>query len=356
MSLDPKQAVRIAQEVRERLSQRRRERVAEFCLRTDALLAGTARLQAQRDRLRTCLSKGWDTAAACARDAAEAAACEILAQADALRFAGKGCRAPVPPLRAVFGEIQQAEREFGALRWDRRTRELSADTDPVELEGVYLGPFRIRLSLARLGRARPDDACSVEALDPRPAASNDGVVHPHVSDGRLCAGDAAAAIQAALGEGRVCDFFLLVRSVLGTYNPDSPFVSLEEWGGASCFECGRGIPRDDARWCPLCDESYCEECFACCDRCGEAACVQCLARCPECEDFACPNCLVRCPRCGRRLCETCSEDELCPCFEEEPEHDEQQEQPSEREGSQPAQREGSQAPAGREEAVAPASG
>ena len=50
MSLAPKQAVRIAQEVRERLSQRRRERVAEFCLRTDALRVLAAAGEAGRSR------------------------------------------------------------------------------------------------------------------------------------------------------------------------------------------------------------------------------------------------------------------------------------------------------------------
>ena len=61
------------------------------------------------------------------------------------------------------------------------------------------------------------------ALDPHPAALNDAVTHPHVSDERLCTGDAGAAIQAALAAGRVFDFFTLVRSVLVTYNPESPY-------------------------------------------------------------------------------------------------------------------------------------
>jgi hypothetical protein len=47
-------------------------------------------------------------------------------------------------------------------------------------------------------------------MDPHPSSRNNEVTHPHVSGERLCAGDAGAAIEAAIASGRICDFFVLV--------------------------------------------------------------------------------------------------------------------------------------------------
>ncbi len=41
-------------------------------------------------------------------------------------------------------------------------------------------------------------------------------------------------IRTALEQGRLCDFFSLVRSILNTYSPDSPYVSLYDWCGVAC--------------------------------------------------------------------------------------------------------------------------
>ncbi len=42
---------------------------------------------------------------------------------------------------------------------------------------------------------------------------------------------------AALTEGRLLDFFMIVRQVLQTYSPDSPYVSLDDWYGRQCSDC-----------------------------------------------------------------------------------------------------------------------
>ena len=86
---------------------------------------------------------------------------------------------------------------------------------------------RATLHLNRLGESQRGTAYSIIALDPHPAASNDSVTHPHISDGELCAGDAGAAIRAALGAGRIADVFQLVHSVLTTYNPGCPYAFMD---------------------------------------------------------------------------------------------------------------------------------
>ena len=55
------------------------------------------------------------------------------------------------------------------------------------------------------------------ALDPSPAASNSETTHPHVQTNQLCEGDGRSAIRHAMREGRLLDFFVLVRQILQTY-------------------------------------------------------------------------------------------------------------------------------------------
>jgi hypothetical protein len=115
---------------------------------------------------------------------------------------------------------------------------LAVTTEVIELHDVYLGEFEIVLNISQLPRERGSDTFLVRAKDPHPAASNRSVTHPHVNDEQICPGDASAAIRAALCNGRICDAFMMMRSVLLVYNSGSPHVSLDSWGGTSCYECG----------------------------------------------------------------------------------------------------------------------
>ena len=132
-------------------------------------------------------------------------------------------------LRLVHDELRQLGQEFG--RFALRDGCLCVETEPIELEGVLLGAFEIQLSLEQLASGDTERALRIRALDPNPAASNEAVTHPHVNDERLCTGDAATALNASLRAGRICDFFLVVQSVLQTYNPESPYVALDQWHG-----------------------------------------------------------------------------------------------------------------------------
>src|SRR5690606_20967014 len=106
-----------------------------------------------------------------------------------------------------------------------RAGRLSVTTEPITLEGVYLGPFRIELDVDDLAAGECADY-RVIALEPNPAASNCDVTHPHIQDEQLCEGEGRPLIRRALGEGRILDFFEFVASVLRAYNPESPYVSL----------------------------------------------------------------------------------------------------------------------------------
>ncbi len=223
----------------------------------------------------------------------------------------------IPSLRELHADLQQLCEEFGGVRYSAAEHFLAAATEPIELEGVYLGDFEIRLDLQRLGDARSlHNAYTIVALDPHPAGSNDAVTHPHVSDEHLCAGDAGAAIGAALTGGRICDFFMLVGSVLTTYNPDSPYVSLSEWSGRPCYDCGYTMADAEDYFCNGCEESFCSECTMPCMRCEETYCRGCLTQCRVCGDSFCHGCMTTCPECGEPICQNCVDDEACECLEE----------------------------------------
>ena len=54
----------------------------------------------------------------------------------------------------------------------------------------------------------------------------------------LCEGEGRLPVLRALEQGRLLDFFLLVRNVLSTYNPDGAHLPLSRWRGAPCTDCG----------------------------------------------------------------------------------------------------------------------
>ena len=116
-------------------------------------------------------------------------------------------------LGEITKELEQLEEEFGEWRFDAQDPTVIVTTDTIELEGITLGSFEVRLNLNRLGQPSSPPAYTVVALEPNCPGGNDAVTHPHVSDDHLCEGDASAPIHNALDEGRICDFFVLIRSV-----------------------------------------------------------------------------------------------------------------------------------------------
>ncbi len=226
--------------------------------------------------------------------------------------------APSPPLGQLYEELIQTEQEFDEVEYRRSEGKLVVTTAPIVLEDVRLGRFEIQLVLERLGAPDQRDALRIVALEPNPAASDERVTHPHVSNEGLCAGDASAALRTALISGRICDVFLLARSVLENYNSGSPFVSLENWDGTACSDCGYCASAGDTFCCEGCQQDYCEECISSCQACDMTLCRGCLRKCPLCDEYVCESCLQACHRCGARACSACLDDNVCPaCIEKE---------------------------------------
>jgi hypothetical protein len=219
---------------------------------------------------------------------------------------------PVLPLAELVLELEHLEEEFGPWKYDKADNALFVTTESIALNDLQFGPFEIRLLLDHLGRPSRSGCYKVVALDPHPAASNDAVTHPHVSDEHLCEGEAMAPIQAALAEGRLADFFILVRCVLTTYNPSSPYVSLDDWEGIACHDCGHVTDDGSRYYCDDCNHDFCDDCVGICHCCDESRCQGCLEECPACQESVCSHCLKRCRDCGERCCESCLEEDQCP--------------------------------------------
>ena len=198
---------------------------------------------------------------------------------------------------------------------------LSVVTEPIILEGMDLGRFEIALDVEGDPR-RIWGSYEVIALDPSPAASNPETTHPHVQTNQLCEGDGRSAIRRALREGRLLDFFVLVRQILRTYNAASAYVSLEHWSGVECRDCGELVGEDDRDYCEPCGTDICSNCSYTCAACGRGCCSECIETCSGCEERFCPGCLDPCAGCREPFCQECLTDEKCSsCREDDQEED-----------------------------------
>ena len=226
--------------------------------------------------------------------------------------------AAVPGLRELKGEVDALDDEFDHVTCDLPKRMIEVRTGAIELEGVQLGPFALQLHLDDMTREPVLLPLNVLALEPHPAAGQESVTHPHVSDERLCAGDAHNLLQRTLSEGRISEFFMIARQVLETYNRHSPYVPIDEWHGQPCDDCGVRLDDEDCCSCEGCDRTCCHECMASCRQCDELLCCSCLDRCRSCEQLTCPDCLDRCQACDRSMCPGCMSEQICPsCREDE---------------------------------------
>ena len=324
MELSHRKLIKIAGSIRDRLLAARQGRRHEVRRTLGSLTEAIQRLEGIRRKLIHCEANEWHAAGAKIMRQIGTAYLNVPYCMQQVEQAVHACTLEAPSVSEIFRDLRQAEREFGQVAYCEEGDLLSVATDPIQLEDIYLGGFEIQLHVPSLDTVGRGETYRVVALDPHPAATNNSVTHPHVSDEGLCAGDAGAAISAALISGRVCDFFMLVRSVLMHYNPDSPFVSLANWEGTLCDDCGYARRSNDMYGCDACTDLFCEECISYCRRCDRSYCRGCLRTCPACDDPVCESCMTSCASCGEPLCTNCLEEEQCPCNEESKENQDEE--------------------------------
>ena len=335
MCLGQRGQLRIAQSIRTQLMLLREARQGQVQEEMRLMLDRLKNLDRLQRRLSCCNARRWQAAGNNVVGQMEALLVGTPYFIETVRCAIQACNLQVPSLQDVYKDLGQVVDEFGDLKYDPENGELVAATEDIELEDVYLGPFEIRLRLAGLPDLDANTVYRITAQDPQPAQTDCNVTHPHVSAGRLCAGDAGAPIGAALTSGRICDFFILVRSVLTNYNPSSPYVPLGNWYGVACYDCGYVMSEERSCYCSRCENMFCDECIVSCESCEDNYCSSCTQECPTCAHVVCLSCMTICPDCRAELCQSCVEDNNCSCVDQDeenddetiPEDDETEEQP-----------------------------
>jgi hypothetical protein len=323
---DRKNLIRMANRIQDDLIKLKNNRYLEFMKRLTSFAGQLQELTAESKKMGASLVHGWFSAAERCCSRTSRLLNDISYSISQIQQLAEHPQKQTPKLSLLVEELGQVGEEFGNLDFDKAENTLSVLTEPITLEDVPLGPFRIQLELSKLSELYKDRPYRVIALDPNPAATDEEVTHPHVSGEKLCEGDGCAAIRTALEQGRLADFFIMARNILTTYNPDSPYVSLDDWCGEPCYECGYVTSSDNSYYCSFCDHASCEECTTYCRSCDESICVGCAARCEICEEPVCPRCArIRCVECECVCCESCIEERLCPnCKEEKENEDEEQ--------------------------------
>jgi len=316
MELSDRELVRIAGSICTQLAMLKTRRYGRIAEEISRVLISLDELHSIQQRLIICSQRGWHAAARSVQAQTLRIVTHLPAMANELKWSLESSVAESPSLGEVCDELRQLDEEFGSLRHNGEGGFISVTTDAIELEGIYLGEFQLRLNIENISQAKLPSALAVVAIDPHPAASNRHVTHPHVSDEQLCSGDGRTAMQAALAGGRLCDFFMLARGVLENYNPDSPFVPLADWEGIICSDCGYSMSEDAVHCCTACGRDFCDECMSFCRRCDESVCQSCIEDCPACEESCCPECMTDCPTCGRRVCKVCLKENNCLCVQE----------------------------------------
>jgi len=326
---DRKSLIRMAGRVQEALVKLKGSRYLELMKQLASLAGKLQELTAESRKIGASLANGWFATAERCCKRVDRLLTDIPYSVSKIQPLTEDQQKEMPKLSVLVDELNQLQQEFGDIEFDSPSNIISVVTEPITLEDVYLGPFKIELQLNKLSELYQNSPYCIIALEPNPAATDESVTHPHVSNEKLCEGDAYTAIRSALQEGRLCDFFTMARSILNTYNPDSPYVSLDEWDGEPCYECGYVMSRDDSFYCSFCERVFCEECTTCCRSCNEVVCLGCAAKCESCEESVCPRCArIRCIECKCLCCESCIDEGLCPdCKEERDNEDEEQREP-----------------------------
>jgi len=207
----------------------------------------------------------------------------------------------------ILADLAALENEFEQCALDLQQQTLSVLTDPIDLDGVHLGAFRVVLRWNQIGQQRP---YRVEAINPASANGYEEVTHPHVRDKTLCEGEGVVPIRTALAQGRLLDFFTLVRQILHNYNAESAHVTLERWDGVTCRDCGWRMSSDERGSCERCDEPLCGDCSSSCQGCDRYVCSGCTSECSDCGDRYCASCLSTHANSAGLVCESCLETRL----------------------------------------------
>jgi hypothetical protein len=174
--------------------------------------------------------------------------------------------------------------DYQEIHVNPKTMEIHVVTEPITLtwedEEYELGRFRIEVML----REEELPQISAVALEPNPAIGKNHITHPHVNEQAVCLGNAIGPIALACKQGRVRDVVDLIAAVLRNYNPESPYISLEDWKAQPCSDCDSDVTDSS---CYACERSLCADCYNSCYHCGVSMCSRHFYHCESCGVTLC---------------------------------------------------------------------
>ncbi len=224
-------------------------------------------------------------------------------------------------LRQAIEEIRVISTSWQDVNY--RNGILSLITERIKLqdenEKVELGQFVISLNLCN-----PMDEEGLNIKGDGDHNSDRGYYHPHVSSGMLCTGDGGVLMTNAILQGRLEDYFVVVDTILKTYNHEDSHESLRQWYDPEredeflCEYCDDWRDNENASFCNNCDNTYCDTCEKggdYCHKCDEWYCEECSSNCTDCGNVMCDQCAVKCESCQEPHCQSCIRS-CCNCAEQ----------------------------------------
>lgn len=203
-------------------------------------------------------------------------------------------------LKDIYTELLSIKCRYKDVTFKNNT--LSLTTTNVTLQDIDLGRFQISIKFSHIKEGDLNQIIKAVALEPNPASSDSSTTHPHVQDDLICYGNIHSLVKQSLHCGNIENAVDLINELLHSYNDESPYVSLEDWEGVKCSNCGDSTSQED--YCRGCDNTLCGDCLNCCDNCGRGFCSECINNCHNCDNYICENCESGC-ECGNSFCSSC---------------------------------------------------
>ena len=205
----------------------------------------------------------------------------------------------------VYKELISIYEMFPGLEWSLQKKYIAVITQPIKLHYsvanllIDLGSFRVVIHYAPESNTA-NTYYRVVPIEPKYPYNNPtdyrSYPHPHINGGVLCEGAGRNAISRALLQYRWLDALQVINSILGTYNPRSPYIPLEAWVSKQCTLCGRSVIPTEENVCPGCKRTYCGECInmvkwceTCTSQCTLSRCGMCtsISKCSKCNKYYC---------------------------------------------------------------------
>lgn len=213
----------------------------------------------------------------------------------------------VPSQKLLVKELEILRAQHNHLELNGTA--LHVTTEPITLEGIEFGRFRMELYVNELGRYSTNEEVRAVAKEPNPPNNDRLITHPNVKDGYLCCGNLLSGIMSAKRDIRITDYFDLVSLLLNKFGTASPWAYIEQWIGEKCEDCGawhsdHPSARAKSVICGGCEKTCCANCIIkpCCGKQTKRLCSTCRAkvapyRCSNCSLWLCSECEIICEEC-----------------------------------------------------------